>query len=104
MSDDHIVTGVRSAAMPEGYRTQSADTSYDAEVFLFDRLRTLAVWEKLGRMRGLCRALDRLAEARILAQEPSATPEERRFRLAALHLDRETLTRVLGRLAQARGR
>jgi hypothetical protein len=81
---------------PEGYRTQSSDTSYEAERMLIDAWRRMAPWEKARRMTELMAAVDALALVGIATRHPHATARERQLRLAALRLDRETMVRVFG--------
>ena len=66
----------------------------EVERFLFDAYRRMPPWEKVRRVRELCRASQRLALAGIVARYPRASAEELRFRLAATRFDRDTLMRI----------
>jgi hypothetical protein len=72
-----------------------SDTSPEAEAVLIEGFRRMTPGQKLDRVADLNRALDQLAEARILAKYGPAVPErELRLRKAALRLDREIMIRV----------
>jgi hypothetical protein len=77
-----------------GYRTQSSDTSPEAERILIEAYRRMPPWEKVRRVSEMTRACVELALAGIRARHPGATEQEVRLRLAALRLDRETMVRV----------
>jgi hypothetical protein len=81
---------------PPGYRTQSPDTSYAAERFLFARLRELPAWRKIEMLCSLNRAARDLALTGLRRRHPHASESELRLRLAALRLDRETVIRACG--------
>ena len=85
----------RSAPPPE-YRTQSADTGFDVEQLLVEAYRRMPSWEKARRMGDIVQAIDALALAGIIARHPQASERERRFRRAALRLDRDTMVRAFG--------
>jgi hypothetical protein len=89
---------------PEGYKTQSADTSPQVERFLFDRLRAMPIAEKARQLRQITAAVETLAVAGIRKRYPDAGDDEVRLRLAALHLDRETMLRVYGWDPEVEGR
>lgn len=89
-------TDTPSDGRPPGYRTQSPDTSYEAEQFLFARLRELPGWRRMEMLCSLNRAAREVALAGLRRRYPAADDEELRLRLAALRLDRETMIRVCG--------
>ena len=92
-----------TSAAPEGYRTQSPDTSYDVERRLIEAWRAMPAWEKARQIAKLTATVESLALAGIAARHPDANEHERRLRLAALRLDRETMIRVFGWDPVARG-
>ena len=53
-----------------------ADTSADADAVLFARLRAMSVGERADLTRQLCRDVERIARAGILAQHPDASSGE----------------------------
>ncbi len=75
--------------------TLSRDTAPDAEAILLEGYRRMAPHEKLERVMDLNRAVRELALARILAKYGAdLSQRERKLRLAALWLDRDTMVRV----------
>jgi hypothetical protein len=78
------------------YRTQSADTSVEAEKMLFERLRELRPWEKAEILRALNRSARELALAGLRARHPDADEAELRMRLAEQYIGRDGVARVLG--------
>jgi len=88
--------GSRATPAPPGYRTQSADTSYEAEQYYFARIRALPIWERAARVVALQEAVEQLAEVGIRRRFPDAPPEEIRLRIGALRVDRETMIRLYG--------
>jgi hypothetical protein len=81
---------------PAGYRTQSADTDFGVEQLLIEAYRRMPPWEKAHRVSDMIRTLDTLALACIIARHPEANERERRLRLAALRLDRDTMLHAFG--------
>ena len=78
-----------------GDRSPARDTSPEVEEILLEGYRRMSPAEKLGRVLDLNRAADDLARARLRKQYgPDLSEREERLRLAALHLDRETMIRV----------
>jgi len=78
-------------------RTQSVDTPPEVEEILIARLREMSETERLQRMYELTGAARALAEARIRLRYGRDLDEHTvALRLAALHLDRETLRSVFG--------
>jgi len=83
--------------LPESsYRTQSADTSLEAEKALFERLRELRPWQKAEMLRALNRSARELALAGLGARHPDAGEAELRVLLAEQYIGREGVARVLG--------
>jgi hypothetical protein len=80
----------------EGYRTQSADTSPEAERFIIERLRELPIWRKAEMITAITRAAEEMSLAGLRARYPEAQDDELRLRLAALRLDRDTMVRLFG--------
>jgi hypothetical protein len=92
-------TGRRITVMshpPPGYRTQSPDTSYEAEQVQFEILRRMGPEGRAALMQSLNRAVLRLARAGIRARHPDASEREIFLRMAALRLDRDMMIRVYG--------
>ncbi|WP_428263644.1 hypothetical protein [Haliangium sp.] len=79
-----------------GYKTQSPDTSEEAERLLFERYRTMEPWEKAQLAAELSRAVDQLALAGLRLRHPDADERELRMRLAATRIDRETMIQAFG--------
>lgn len=78
-------------------RTQSVDTPPEVEEILIARPREMSWTERLQRMYELTGAARALAESRIRARSGRELDERTvTLRLAALHLDRETLQCVFG--------
>jgi hypothetical protein len=82
--------------MDDGYRTQSPDTSADAERFQIERLRQLSLAEKFALLSSLVLMSDRLSRAGIRLRYPDAEEKEIGLRAAALRLDAETMRAVYG--------
>ena len=79
-----------------GYRTQSADTGFEIEQLLVDAYRRMPPWEKARRVGEMIQALETLALAGIADRHPESSGRERRLRLAALRLDRDTMVQAFG--------
>jgi uncharacterized protein YaeQ len=77
--------------MSTGYRTQSPDTSREAEERQIAHWRDLPDAEKARVFSEMMRAAQQLARAGIEARHPNASAEEVRLRLLALRLDRDTM-------------
>jgi hypothetical protein len=76
-------------------RSPARDTPPEVETILLEGYRRMSPAEKLARVLDLNRAVDDLARARLRKQYgPDLSEREERLRLAALHLDRETMIRV----------
>jgi len=71
------------------YRTQSPDTSREAEEFQLEGYRRMEPWQKLAIIDDLNRTVETLARAGIRERHPEATEEQVRLRLAALRYGRE---------------
>ena len=78
------------------YRTQSPDTSFDAERFLVRRYRTMSHADKLRIFSQLSRATQELALAGIRRRHPHASSRELQMRLAATRLDPAVLRDAFG--------
>jgi len=88
--------------MKPSYRTQSADTSVDAERALFERLRGLKPREKADLLRALNRSARELALAGLRSRHPEADEAELRVRLAEQYIGRDGVERVRA-VARRRG-
>ncbi len=77
----------------DGYRTQSRDTSIEAERFQIESLRSMTLPERGDRLRALCAAVERAAELGVRQRHPRATEAEVRLRLAALRYGAEVMKR-----------
>ncbi len=80
----------------DGYRTQSDDTSREAEEFLFAAYRKMTAQEKWDRVAALNGAAREFAMAGLRARHPKAPERELRLRLAAMRIDRETMIAAFG--------
>lgn len=86
-------------------RSPARDTPPEVEAILLEGYRRMSPAEKLGRVLDLNRAVEDLARARLRKQYGPNLPErEERLRLAALHLDRETMIRVFDWDPEVHGR
>jgi len=83
-------------ASGDGYRTQSIDTSREAEEFQLEGYRKMEAWQKLAILDDLNRMVEGLARAGIRERHPDATEEQVRLRLAALRHGREFTIRWFG--------
>lgn len=79
-----------------GYRTQSNDTSEDAERLQFEIWRAMSPREKAEIISRLCISVRELALAGLQVRHPSANEEELQMRLFAMTLDRETMLAAYG--------
>jgi predicted Fe-S protein YdhL (DUF1289 family) len=82
--------------MSDGYRTQSPDTSREAEERQIVHWRALPDSEKARVLSEMTRAAQQLARAGVKARHPEATEDEVRLRVLALRLDRETMLKFFG--------
>ena len=80
--------------MKPSYRTQSADTSVEAERALFERLRRLKPREKADLLRALNRSARELALAGLRSRHPEADEAELRMRLAEQYIGRDGVEQV----------
>ena len=78
------------------YRTQSPDTSFDAERFLVRRYRVMSPADKVHIFRQLSQTAQELALAGLRRRHPEASPRELQLRLAAMRLDEQTVRAVFG--------
>jgi hypothetical protein len=86
----------RRSSPSSEYRTQSADTAIDVELVLIEAYRRMPSWEKARRVGEMVQTVETLALAGIADRHPESTERERRLRLAALRLDRDTMVRAFG--------
>ena len=78
-------------------KPQSPDTPAEIEEILLEGYRRMSPAEKLRRVIELGEAAEAMAAARIRSQYGHDVSErELRLRLAALHLDRDTMIEVFG--------
>ncbi len=73
---------------PTGYRTQSADTSYDVERRLIRAWQRMSAAEKARQLLDCCRMAEQLSVAGVRLRSPGASEREIFLRAAALRLDR----------------
>jgi hypothetical protein len=81
---------------PGAPRTQASDTSPEVEMRQIEAWRRMEPWEKLRVVEQLVRASEELARVGIERRHPQAGEREIELRLAALRLDRETMTARFG--------
>lgn len=86
------------------YRTQSPDTSREAEEALFERYRALDFAQRLALGDSVSEALDDFALQGILRRHPDASTREARLRLAALKYDDDLLRQAFDWDPAERGR
>lgn len=77
-------------------KTQSSDTTEDAENVRFDILRRMSFPDKAHLVRELTLGVQRLAFAGLRERYPDASDDEIWLRLAARRLGRETVRKVYG--------
>ncbi len=82
--------------MHDGYRTQSPDTSIEAERFQIARLREMTIGERFLLLRSLILFNDSVSRAGIRLRYPEADEREVGLRAAALRLDAQTMRDVYG--------
>ena len=81
---------------PEGYVTQSPDTSYWAERILVEHWRSQEPWEKARDIDDLTRWAFQLQIAGLRLRHPSASESELELRAAGLRLGRDVVRRWTG--------
>lgn len=74
---------------PPGYKTQSADTSVEAELVLFDLLRSLSLWQKAAKLSAWTKGCWELRLAGIKLQYPHASNVQIREQFARATLNEE---------------
>ena len=85
-----------STTPPPGYRTQSEDTSYEAEQRLFERWRSMDPAEKAALVGEASVALRELSLAGLEQRLPAASRRELELRLLALLYGKEIVRNLLG--------
>jgi hypothetical protein len=81
---------------PPGYRTQSEDTTFEAEELLFERWRTMDPGEKAALIGEASAALIELGRAGLEQRLPQASRREIDLRAMAQRYGKETVERLLG--------
>lgn len=79
-----------------GYRTQSPDTSREAEEVLFAAYRRMTPSEKWHRVADLTRTARAFALAGLRMRHPQASERELLLRLASTYIDRQTMIAAFG--------
>lgn len=87
---------MRMQPFGSGYRTQSSDTSVEAERVQFDCYRALTAADKLEIIEQLARDARALSLAGLRLRHPRATHEELELREAALRLGPELARAIHG--------
>ncbi len=82
--------------MSDGYRTQSPDTSYEAEQIQIARLREMTMGERFELLRSVILLSDRLARTGIRMRHPDASEDEVAMRSVALRLDASVIREAHG--------
>jgi hypothetical protein len=80
--------------VPDGMKSPSSDTPAEIQKTLIEGYRRMSAQQKLQRVSELTKAVQQLALARIRKQYGELSDREKRLRLAALWLDRDTMIRV----------
>ncbi len=78
------------------YRTQSRDTSREAEEVLMEGYRRMEPWEKIQLVCDLSAASQELALSGIRMRYPDADEDELRMRLASLRLSPTEMREAFG--------
>lgn len=82
--------------MSDGYRTQSPDTSREAEEMQFAHWRKLTPAQKAAAFTGLMKMVGQLARVGIRMRHPGAAPREVELRVMALRVEREAMIKHCG--------
>lgn len=82
--------------VPDGYRTQSEDTSPEVQKIIIEGLRKMSVARKLELIAAATRAVQEWALVGVRSRHPRATDRENMLRLASQRLDRATMIAVFG--------
>jgi hypothetical protein len=77
-------------------RTQSRDTSPEAERVLIDLLRKAPAWRRLQLADSMSATIRKLCAAGLRSRHPDATEAELRRRFAELHLGADLAAKVFG--------
>jgi hypothetical protein len=85
-----------STTPPPGYRTQSEDTSYEVELMLFERWRSMDPAEKAALIGDASEALLELNLAGLAQRLPDASQRELELRAVALRYGKELVRDLLG--------
>jgi hypothetical protein len=83
-------------SQPASYRTQSPDTTPEAERVIIEALRQMPVWRKAEMLTAINRAAQEWTLAGLRARYPEATEAELRLRLGALRVDRQLMIKLFG--------
>jgi hypothetical protein len=83
-----------------GYRTESADTSVEAEQVMIDLARKRTVAEKFARVWAMTEYVHNLAFEGMRGRHPELSDDEIRFRLTAQRLGPELTLAAYGRLPE----
>lgn len=81
---------------PPGYRTQSPDTSYEAELRLFEHWRSMPLDEKAALIARASHDLHTLCLAGLRHRIPEASERELSIRAMALKYGKDVVRRTLG--------
>ena len=81
---------------PRGYRTQSEDTSFEAEQLLFERWRSMDLTEKAALMGEASQALHDLCVAGLRHRLPDASQRELELRAMASKYGKDIVRSLLG--------
>lgn len=82
--------------MDDAYRTQSPDTTREAEDFQLERLREMTIEQRFALLRSLILFTDSVSRAGIRLRYPDADEREVGLRSAALRLDAQTMREIYG--------
>jgi hypothetical protein len=75
--------------VPIGYKTQSADTSVETELVLFDLLRSLSLWQKATKLSAWTKGCRELSLTGIKLRYPQASNAQIREQFAKATLNKE---------------
>ena len=85
-------------------RTQSRDTSPEAEAVLIEGYARMTAAQKAERVRQMTQAVQQMALARLRDQYPTASDRELQLRLASLWISRELMIKAFGWDPKVQGR
>lgn len=96
MEDDPPNTPHEVREPPPGYKTQSEDTSFAAEQYLFERWATMPPHEKAKMIEQMVETVRHLSRVGVGYRHPNADEQEIEMRARVLWLGPELVKKVYG--------